>query len=122
MTEGSGQGTRKPRAGSWYILRGGTPDALGPRTLRPLSDLEFDAVTLSEIVDAFAIDRALVEKVVVPRRVLDKAEPLVRSQCPNRSCHLVRLLASSSPTSRTFWAGTSLPILNHSGDEREVRL
>jgi hypothetical protein len=50
---------------------------LGPRSLRSLPDVEFDAVPLAQIVEALAIHGALVEEVFLPRLVLDESESFV---------------------------------------------
>jgi hypothetical protein len=45
----------------------------------PLPDLELDGVALAEVVETFALDRTLMEKVVLPARVLDEPKALVHS-------------------------------------------
>jgi hypothetical protein len=44
-----------------------------------MSDVELDAVTLTQIVDALAIDRTPVEKQILPCVVFDKTKPFVDS-------------------------------------------
>src|SRR6185436_19390259 len=58
-------------------LCGRAPDVLGARTLRALSHLEFHAVAFAQVGDAFPVDRALMEEVVVAAIVLDEPEALV---------------------------------------------
>src|SRR5207245_5018533 len=69
------------------VLRGRASDVLGPRTLRPLADIELDTVTLAQICEPLAIDRALVKEVVLPRRVLDETKSLIDSYRSNISSH-----------------------------------
>ena len=52
-------------------------DVLGARAFWSLTDLEVDRITFSEIVDSFALHRALVEEILLPGRVLDKTKTLV---------------------------------------------
>src|SRR5690348_4134910 len=70
-----------------FSLCGRAPDVLRPRPLRPLADVELDRVSLAQIIEAFAIDSALMEEVVLAPIVLDKAESLIDADCSNRSSH-----------------------------------
>jgi hypothetical protein len=54
-----------------------TFSARGP--FRPLAQVEFDAVALFEILEAFAVNGGPMEEVFLPRFVLDEPETLVRS-------------------------------------------
>jgi hypothetical protein len=45
-------------------LSGCPLDVLGPRTFRPLADVEFDTVTFSQILQPFTIDGASVKEIV----------------------------------------------------------
>ena len=58
-------------------LCGGAAHVVGARSLGSVADLELDAVAFAQVVDAFTVDRALVEEVVLTLRVLDEAEALV---------------------------------------------
>jgi hypothetical protein len=69
------------------ILGGHAPDVLGSRTFRSLADIEFDGVSLSQILEPFAIDGALVKEVVLAPSVLDKAESLIDSNRTDGSSH-----------------------------------
>jgi hypothetical protein len=60
-------------------LGGRTPHILGAGTLRPLPDIELDAVTLTQIVESLAIDRTLMKKILLPWIVLDEPEALIDS-------------------------------------------
>jgi hypothetical protein len=60
-------------------LSGRAPDVLGPRTLWSFADVELDAVTLTQILEPFAVHRTLMEKVLVPSLALDEPEALVDS-------------------------------------------
>src|SRR5688572_11981268 len=96
------------------VLGRRAPDVLRPRTLRPFTKVEFHAVALLQILKAFAIHGAAVEKVLLPRIVLDEPEPLFNSQRLNRSRHRVLPLCSVS----TF----GKPDRTHGGDRyRRVR-
>ena len=68
-------------------LGGRAPDVLGPRPLRSLADIEFDGVSLAQIIEAFAKYRALMEEVVLAPIVLDKAESLIDADRSDRSIH-----------------------------------
>jgi len=70
------------------FLRRGALDGLRPRTLGAVGDLELDAITLAQHVDALAIDGALVKEVFLPRLTLDEPKAFVHSQRPNCSRHL----------------------------------
>ena len=59
------------------VLRRGAPDVLGARAFRSLADVEFDAVPLPQILEAFPIDGALMKEVLLPRLILDEPEPFV---------------------------------------------
>jgi hypothetical protein len=65
-----------------------TPNILGARPFRSLPDLELDAVALAQVGDPFAVDRALMEEVLVAGVILDEAKPLVDAQRPDLTCHL----------------------------------
>jgi hypothetical protein len=73
----------QPFEGLWPIrqprLRRCAPHILGAGPFRALPDVELDAVTLTQIVEPFAMDRTLVEKVFLPSIVLDEPKPLVDS-------------------------------------------
>src|SRR6516225_9187075 len=68
-------------------LGGRATNVLGPRTLRSLSNIEFDGVSLPQTIEAFAIYSALMEEVVLTPIVLDKAESLIDSDRTDRSSH-----------------------------------
>src|SRR5262245_10052434 len=70
-------------------LRRRTAHVLGPGPLRALTDVELNAVTFSQVVQAFAIHGALMEEILLPCIVLDEPEALVHPQCSNRSVHRV---------------------------------
>src|SRR5580765_2447771 len=61
------------------LLRRGALDALRPRTLRAVGNLELDAITLAQICDAFAIDSALVKEIFLPGLTLDHPKAFVHS-------------------------------------------
>ena len=63
---------------AWRLCRG-TPDVLGARPLRPLADVELDAVAFTQIVETLAVDRALMEEVFLPGGVFDEPEAFVNS-------------------------------------------
>src|SRR5205085_2554651 len=69
------------------LLRRRALDLDGPRALRAIGHLELDSITLAQIGDALAIDRALVKEIVLARLTLDEPKPLVYSQRPNFSRH-----------------------------------
>src|SRR5687768_3713603 len=75
-------------APSVSLLGGGPPDVLGARPFWPLTDVEFDAVTLSQILEAFTVHRAPVKEIFLARLVLDEPESLFDAYRLNRSCHL----------------------------------
>ena len=76
---------------SSVLLRRGALDVRRPRTLRALLNLELDAITLAQIGDALAKDRALMKEILLPRLTLDEPKAFVDSQRPNCSSHLIRL-------------------------------
>jgi arsenate reductase len=89
------------------VLRGGPPNVLCPRSLWSFADVELDAIALTKIVEPLAIYGTLVEEIVLPGIVLDEPEPLVDSQCSNRSRHR-RLLSSDTLLAARF-TGTHSP-------------
>src|SRR6476620_3549906 len=82
-------------------------DVLGAGSFRTVGDVEFDAVPLTQIVDALAVDGALVEEIFLASSAFDKPEALFCTQCLNRSGHVVSDIPTrvASPSSR-------LPALN----------
>lgn len=68
--------TSHPVCGRLVRLGRCAPDVLGPGTLRPFAKVEFHAVALFQILEAFAIHGAAVKKVILPRIVLDEPESL----------------------------------------------
>src|SRR5918993_694271 len=79
--------TFRRRAGQRMFLCRRAPNVFGAGTLRPLTDIELDAVALSKILEPLAIDGALMEEVFLARVVLDEPEALVHSQRANFSGH-----------------------------------
>jgi hypothetical protein len=77
-----------PACGPAVRLGGCAPYVLGPRTFRPLAHVEFDAVALSQILEAFTLHGAPVKEIFLPLVVFDEPEPLVRPYRLNFSRHL----------------------------------
>jgi hypothetical protein len=65
--------------GCVIALGGCSPHVLGAGTFGALTDFEFNRVTLAEIAQPLAIDRALMKEVLLAGSVLDKAEALIGS-------------------------------------------
>ncbi len=65
----------------WSVgsLGGRATDVLGTRTFWSLANVEFDAVTLSQILEPLAVYRTLVEKVLASSIALNEPKPLVDS-------------------------------------------
>ncbi len=76
-----------PVCGAAVPLCGRAPHVLGPRTFRPLAHVEFDAVTLPQILEAFTLHGAPVEEIFLPLVVFDESEPFVRPYRLNLSRH-----------------------------------
>jgi hypothetical protein len=70
------------------LLRRGALDGRRPRTLRAVSNLELDSITLAQICDALAVDSTLVKEIFLARLTLNEPKAFVHSQRPNCSCHL----------------------------------
>jgi hypothetical protein len=69
-------------------LSGRAANVLGPGTFRPRGPgFEFDAVALSQIIEALARDSASVEEIILARLVPDEPKSLIFLQLPNRSRH-----------------------------------
>src|SRR5688572_14968997 len=79
--------SRTPRPAELPTLGRGAADVLGSRPLRPFADVELDAITFPQIVDALAVNGTLVEEVVIPTIVLDESKTLVDPQRSNLSRH-----------------------------------
>jgi hypothetical protein len=60
-------------------LGGRAPDVLGPRAFWSLTNVELDAVTLTQILEPLSIHRTPVEKVFASSIALDEPKPLVDS-------------------------------------------
>ena len=61
------------------VLRRRSADILGAGPFWAVPDLELDGVAFPEIVEPFALDRTLMEEVVLPTGVLDEPKALVYS-------------------------------------------
>jgi hypothetical protein len=84
------------------VLRGRASDVLGSRTFRPLADIELDTVTLTQICEPFAIDRALVKEILLSRLVLDEPKSLIDSYRSNISSHQLPPRSSAVSLSTQF--------------------
>ena len=60
-------------------LSGRTPDVLGTWAFWSLTNVELDAVTLTQILEPLSIHRTAVEKVFVSSIALDEPKPLLDS-------------------------------------------
>src|SRR5439155_15452120 len=89
------------RSASSVLLRRGALDVRRPRTLRAVLNLDLDSITLAQICDALAIDRALMKEIVLARLTLDEPKAFVYSQRPNCSSHLMHLRSLTSPSIST---------------------
>jgi len=58
-------------------LRRGTANVIRPWSLWALADVEFNAVTFTQVVNPLTLDRALVEEVLLTRLVLDEPKTLI---------------------------------------------
>src|ERR1700752_325363 len=103
-------------------LRRGAPHVLRPGTLRTLADVELDAVSLAQIVEALALDCTLVEETLLAGRVLDEPEPLVYPQCSNLARHqrlqFARKLSASPAHVRKRRSDRAYPRFGGSGSIR----
>ena len=65
----------------WSVgpLGGRAPDVLGTRSFWSLANVELDAVTLTQVLEALSIHRTAVEKVFASSIALDEPKPLVDS-------------------------------------------
>ena len=62
-------------------------DALRARTFRSLADSELYRVTFAQVFHPLTNDSAAVEKIILPRVVLDESKPFFKLQSRNCSGH-----------------------------------